>query len=348
MPGGCTLRRGFAPAECAAQVSIVTGDDPAFTGGIADVIVIVVIVVIILFTTVIIVFFRLGRLILFIIIVPVIAGPGSGNCGGLAGCQPLQVLGIVVLNLGRTQLSQQFFRLGFITKQIIVQPLCLRHQFCQQHIGFRSLGFHFRLGFRQFNLALLQTGLLLGQGFLGNGYFLCRITQLFNPAAVRCGDLFDHVQTVQQIRKAVCLEDHGPVRQAAVFFHGADTILIFFVQISQLNFRSSQFFLLVRNQNIVRINLLIDVLHFLVQQANLPVNIALFLDNIFRLRLVFGHFALQLLHLGLNLRLLFLQCVDLRLNFAGRLGCMGSHRQHTEHQTQQHGNRQNTSHNSHQ
>ena len=191
-------------------------------------------------------------------------------------------------------------------------------QFRQQFLGLQTLGVQGILGIVQFTLGDLQFCLLRFQFILGDGDLLRCGTHLCQTALVSGGDLLDHVQPVHQVGKAAGLEEHGPVGNGTVFFHGADALLVLLSQVGHLLAGIVQFILLVCNQQRIGGQLLVDVIDLLMEQENLLIQLSLFVENIGDFILVLIELVLDILHLGLQILLLLFQSVDLLLDLAGR------------------------------
>ena len=245
------------------------------------------------------------------------------------------MLGFVVSLLHLSDLGQQRF---FIRAEAVIQFFQLMASF--DHLGqkrFRllPLDLQLRIGIVQFVPGQLQIRLLCFQFFPGGSDILRSQTKFFQTALIRRGDLPDHVQPVQQVGKALGLEQHFPVREGSLFFHGTDTVLVLCPQFLMHLFRQVQFVLLIRDQKIEGGDLLVDVGDFSVQQADLLIDQVFPADDVLYLTLCFLKLGLQVLHLLPDLSLLFFQLIDLVSDLGGRGSrCVGGN---VQQQAQQHG-----------
>ena len=191
-------------------------------------------------------------------------------------------------------------------------------QFAQKLLGLRLFFIQNGLGSIQFFPGAFQFFLFRRQVFLGSRHFFGGFAHFLQAALVSCGDFFDHAQPIQKIRKTIGLKQHRPIGDVTVFLHGTDAFFVLFVQFVQLCLSFIQFILLIRNQERICGNLLVDHLNLLMHKSNFLVNHILLIDQIGNLTFVFRHLILNFLHLLLDLFLLGFQFVDLFFDLAGR------------------------------
>ena len=243
--------------------------------------------------------------------------------------------GVFLFHLGN--LVQQVLVLRF---QLFLQPLDflgLLQQLGDNAVCLFPLGVQLCLGGIQLLLGALQLCLFRFQLLLGLGHGLGGLVQGLQAAGIRGGDFFNHAHSVQQIGEAVGLEEDLPIAQGALLLHGADTGFVFFVQRIIVFLGRVQLVLLVRNQNAIGGNLLVDVVHLGMEQGHFLVNQVLLCNDVGNLVLVLLILTFQLLHLGLHFRPLLLQAGNLLADFAGGSG-IGPGGQQAENQRQnQHG-----------
>ena len=237
------------------------------------------------------------------------------------GCQPLPILGSVVLllrlrNLLRKLLLQQFAVIHQVLKfdahilQLVQQTFCLCPLFFQPGIGFLLI-----------LLDLLQPGFFLFQRILGIIHRLSSFSQFIQTAVIRCGNLLHHAEPVQQIGKAVSLEQHRPVAHPAIFFHGADPVFILLIQLLQPGLSLLQFHLRIRDQKAVGRDLILCVGDLLVEQEYLLVDILFLLHHFGQLSTVLAIPVFQILQHSVDGIAFLFQLVQLCLQFAGGRLC---------------------------
>ena len=245
------------------------------------------------------------------------------------------MLGGVVFLFHLGDLLQQILIFGF---QFILQSLNLLplgDQLSNNAVSLFPLGVQLGLGRVEFFLGLLQIRLFRCQLFLRCGYGLCSLVQSLQTAVIRGGDLFNHTHSVQQVREAVGLEEDLPIAQGSLFLHGADSGFVFFVQIVVVFLCCVQFVLLVRNQNTVGGDLLVDIVYLGMQQTDLLINQVFSGYDIRNFVFIGLVLILQFFHLALHFRPLLLQAVDLLADLAGG-GGIGLCGHQTENQRQYH------------
>jgi hypothetical protein len=137
------------------------------------------------------------------------------------------------------------------------------------------------------------------------------------PAAVRCGDLLHHAQPVQQVGKAVCLEQHRPIAYPAILFHGADPVFMQLVQCFQPGLGLFQLHLGISDQKAVSSDLIFRIGDLLVEQKDLLIDILFLLHHGCQFCAVGAVLLLQLLKLGIQILAFLLQLLQLRLQLAG-------------------------------
>ena len=174
-----------------------------------------------------------------------------------------------------------------------------------------------RLGYSQLRFDFFQSFLFCLQSGFGLGHFLRSGIQFLQTALVRSGNLLHHINAIQKVGEAVCLEQHRPVGNLAFLLHCLNPLFILFGQVIEFGFRVHQLLLLVRNQQAVCRNLAVDVALLLVQQENLLVDQIFLSDHLLYFIVILRDLALNLLNLGIYLRFLRLQGIQLRLQFTG-------------------------------
>ena len=233
-----------------------------------------------------------------------------GNLTGDAGGIILQLVHLLRIDRGLTgNLLNGCLHAGLLFHQIGL--LCLQVSLCTLFGSF----------------ALLQLSLGIGYRLTGGG-------QIVHDLVVVIHHFRDGVDLVQQVRKAVGIEENGPIGHVAPLLHAADPLTEFIVVLGLFLFGSGQFLLLL-------IDLLTILLDGLLRKGDLlPQNIDLLLQQkllVQRRILRIG----QLVQLLLDIRLLFLQAGCLRLQIVnvllghslrcGQCRCHGKEYHHQRH-----------------
>ena len=176
-----------------------------------------------------------------------------------------------------------------------------------------------------FRSGLLQARLLCFQIGLGLGNSLGDQPHFFHQPLIRLSDLPDHVQSVDQVRKALGLEQHLPVGQAALLLHGPDTGTVADIQFIQIGLRLIQLSLRLGDEGGIGGDLLVQVVQLTVQQEDLAVHLGLVCHHLLNGFPVGIHLCLQCILLGLNLCLKGFQTVDLLTDLCGGSGLSTGH-----------------------
>ena len=171
--------------------------------------------------------------------------------------------------------------LGIIQQKL--EFLLLHRKAAKKLVGFRPLDLQLRLAFLKLDLGQTQLGQLLLHLISCYGNLLGNLLNFVDPLLIRSRNLIDHFQPVQKIRKAVCLKQDLPIGNGSGFFHGADALFVFFVQVIQPELGIVQIILTVGNQLSVSSDLLVDHLDLLMQQADLLIYCILTVNQILNL-----------------------------------------------------------------
>ena len=235
------------------------------------------------------------------------------------------------------------FLLGDLFHQIVLQSFgfiqhclilfALFNELTQQLIGFLPLGFLLCLRCVQSFLGCLQRRLFHFQIRTGGFHILGSLLQLLQPPLVGRRDLLHHVDPVQQVGKAVGLKQHRPVREAALFFHGTDTLFVLLIQLRQMISGHIQLVLLVRDQQTESGDLTVDIGDLGSQQRNLLIDQIFLGNDILDLVFILFIFTFQFFDLLFQLFIFFFHLGDLILDLAGRSG-FDRHRDHVEYHRQ--------------
>ena len=263
---------------------------------------------------------------------------GGGNVGRHVG-KPFLQLGLVVFLLLLRDLGQELLVLGLQILLLELQLLALGDQLDDQIVRLLALGIQLLLGAVQLGAGALQLGLFPGQLCLGVLHPLGGVAQLLQAAGVGGSDLLHHVQPVEQVGKAVGLEEHRPIADGPFLFHGPDAGLAVLVQLVEPGLSGVQLLLLVGDQHAVCADLLVDVDDLGVEQADLLIDHVLPGHNVGDL--IGGGLVLHL-KLGdliLDILAVVLQGVDLLADLAGGSGGGGTGGQDADQKGQQHDGR---------
>ena len=224
--------------------------------------------------------------------------------------------------------------------QQVFQLVITGVQLQQDGIGLRAFDFQLQLDQVQLGTGGFQFSLFCIQSCLGLFHSPRCFPHFLQTALVSLGDLLDHLQTVQQVREAIGLEQNGPVGQLTVFLHRPDTLFVLSIELFVECLCCIQLILLVGDQQTVSDDLLIDVIHLLVQQAHFIFN-AVFLGNdLLDLGHIVVDLAFQLVDLFLDLVPIGLQVVEFLLQFSRGSGANRGN--DAGQQAQQHDRRHNT------
>ena len=260
------------------------------------------------------------------------AGPGGGRH---ISCQPFLILGSlqILFSLGNF-LHQVCLKLfGFVHHGF--EFFTLGNQLRQQCVGFGTLFIQNQFRVVQFLPDNFQLFLFAFQLQLCGRHQKSSLAEFLQAFSVRRIDLLDHIDPVKQIGKIVGFKDDGPVGKLALLLHGPDPFFILVIQLCEPFLRIVQLILLIRNQQRIGCQLLVDIGHLLMEQRNFLVD-GIFLPNqVLNLIAVFFILALDLLELSSDFLLLLLQFIELLADLAGRCS-MSMNRDQTQQQSQQH------------
>lgn len=171
---------------------------------------------------------------------------------------------------------------GVVFFHIGVQKLCIGDQLIEQLFGFGALGLQLLLRRGKLGLFLFDRHLLGGKRFLCGKHVAGQRADLLHHALVALGDLFDHGNAVEHLGKAVGTEDDRPVGNITLLLHGTQALLIVLQQIVLLRLKAVQLRLLFRDQQIVLPELLVEVLHLLIDQRDLMVDLCPLVNDVDR------------------------------------------------------------------
>ena len=158
---------------------------------------------------------------------------------------------------------------------------------------------------------LLQQLLFALQRLLRLDHRIGGLVHLVQAALIGSGDLLNHIQPVQQIRKAAGLEQHRPIGKTAVFLHGADALLVLLAQGIEAIARLLILVLFIRDKHGIGTDLLIGIIDLRVKQGDLLIDDLLLGNDLLHFGKILADLPLQFIDPGLQLRLLLLQSVDL-------------------------------------
>ena len=225
--------------------------------------------------------------------------------------------------------------LGFVFFRGGLQRLPVGPELRENLVRLRALGLQLRLVLCQLILRFLQRDLFRGK-LLSGGLDLLR--HGFHPLEhprVRQGDLVDHIDAVEHIRKTAGLEQDRPIGELSVLLHGADPGAVLLIEPVTLGERLVQLVLLFGDQEVVLLDLQVRILDGVLRELDFLVDHAFLHHQIVQLRVVAVELAFNAALLGLNTLALLFQLIDPLLDFAGALGVNGQNDDacdHGEHQ----------------
>ena len=242
-------------------------------------------------------------------------------------------------------LLEVFFLGGNFLHQVVLKGFRLVHhplvflgllfQLPEHVVGFRAFFLQLGLRRRQLLPGAFQLGFFRFQAHAGGGDDVRRNTHFLKAALVGLGNLLHHVQPVKQVGKAVGLENDLPVSNAAAFLHRPDTLPVLLAQGAQLLLGGVQLVLGVRNELAVGGNLGVGGLNLACQKGDFLVDGFLPAHDIGHVAIVGVVLASHSVDLRLDGLVLFLQCVNLLLDFTGGGGiCRNRRDAHRHHRRQ--------------
>ena len=206
-----------------------------------------------------------------------------------------------------------FFRGG-------LQGLPVGPELREDLVRLRALGLQLRLVLCELILRFLQRDFFRGELLTGGLDLLRHCFHPLKHARVRQGDLVDHIDAVEHVRKTAGLEQDRPIGELSVLLHGADPGTVLLIEPVALGERLVQLVLLFGDQEVVLLDLQVRILNGILRELDFLVDHAFFHHQIVQLCVVAVELAFNAALLGLNALTLLFQLIDPFLDFAGTLG----------------------------
>ena len=188
------------------------------------------------------------------------------------------------------------------------------NQLVKELFGFCALGLEFLFGLGQLDLFILERDLLGGKILLSCEDVRGKVAQLVHHALVALGDFFDHGDAVEHFGEAVGAENDCPIGNVTLLLHRAQALLVAREQLGLLRLQIIQLGLLFGNEKIVLLELVVEVLHLLIQQRDFLIDLRTLLDHGECLGIVSIDLFLQRVLLAVDLVGAFLELFQLLLD----------------------------------